>query len=178
MKKKTPPPVHHIANGKCSKALRQADVSPHQSGPFQINTDAPTSRRPRRGALLMANMLLLRWKTFSGSFKVVYRDVTQRFTHVKMLYCYLVLQDWSVWIEKPFVLCCGVIFFSLSSRPEDHEHLQESSFSGKCLAKSLSDFGPLLCLTYSLVAMSMLLLPQWLQMPEKVCSCHGALHSD
>lgn len=39
----------------------------------------------------------------------------QTFTDIKMLYCYLVLQDWSVSIEKPFVLCRCVIFFSLLS---------------------------------------------------------------
>lgn len=115
----------------------------------------------------MAKMLLLRWKTFSGSIKVVFGDVRRTFTRVKMLYCYLVLQDRSVWTEKPFVLCRGVIFLlSLvsfrGSRASTGKH-----FSGKCLAKSLSDFGPLLCLTYSLVAMAMLLLSQWLQMPEK-----------
>lgn len=55
----------------------------------------------------------------------------QRFTDVKMLYCYLVLQDWSVSIEKPFVLCCCVIFFSLVS--QGSQPSTESAFQGPAL---------------------------------------------
>lgn len=40
----------------------------------------------------------------------------QRFTDMQMLYWYLDPQDGAVSIEKPFVLCCCVIFFSLSSQ--------------------------------------------------------------
>lgn len=59
------------------------------------------------------------------------------FTDIKMLYCYLVLQDWSVSIEKPFVLCCCVIFFSLLSH--GIKKIYRKLFSRNCLAKSLSD---------------------------------------
>lgn len=54
----------------------------------------------------------------------------QMFTDVKMLYCYLVLQDQSVSIEKPFVLCCCVIFFSLLShglRPSTESSFQPTA---------------------------------------------------
>lgn len=55
----------------------------------------------------------------------------QMFTDIKMLYCYLVLQDWSVSIEKPFVLCRCVIFFSLLSH--GLKRSTENTFQGTAL---------------------------------------------
>lgn len=55
----------------------------------------------------------------------------QMFTDIKMLYCYLVLQDRSVSIEKPFVLCRCAIFFSLLSH--ELKRSTEKSFQGTAL---------------------------------------------
>lgn len=94
--RKTSPLVHHISNGKCSKALRQPDFSP-TSVRLSLARSRYTWMHLHPGghvvALALAMMPLLRWKTFNGSVKVVCHDVTERPTcrGSQMLKCFIVI---------------------------------------------------------------------------------------